>query len=200
MRLFNFVALFLMCSVFCVAQENSNAKTTGVYYNDIKMSYSRITGKKVGNVLGAYVTAGISAAKVRMTVEGKKADLVIKEDKPKFMFVFGREDVSTGFVFTNESNLNNFLLVKMKTSGKGRTIIVGKYGITQIKGNIDTKDIVDVKIERIGDGVYSVVPQDNLEDKTEYGFYYRNAKSKDDSEDIREFKGIYDFRVELEKK
>ena len=135
-------------------QANAQQGETGIYYNNKAVSFSRIVGKKIGNVAGAYFTFGLSSAKAKINIEGSRSENTVASTKPTFVFKFGDKNPITGDLFANEENITRFLLVKVKIKGKQRSVIVGKYGLTQIKTNVDSKDIIALKLESKGNGVY----------------------------------------------
>ncbi|OYP40924.1 hypothetical protein CIK90_00695 [Prevotella sp. P5-126] len=181
----------LMISLSLSLQISAQQGETGIYYNDKTISFSRIVGKKVGNVAGAYFTFGLSSAKAKINIEGRNSENTVASTKPTFVFKFGDKSPITGDLFANEENVTRFLLVKIKTNGKQRSIIAGKYGLTQIKTNVDSKDIIALKLESKGNGVYEVTPRETLEMGKEYAFYYRQ-KEEDKS---NPFYGVFDFVV-----
>ena len=173
-------------------QANAQQGETGIYYNNKAVSFSRIVGKKIGNVAGAYFTFGLSSAKAKINIEGSRSENTVASTKPTFVFKFGDKNPITGDLFANEENIPRFLLVKVKIKGKQRSVIVGKYGLTQIKTNVDSKDIIALKLESKGNGVYEVTPRDPLEKGEEYAFYYR--QKEEDKNDP--FYGVFDFAVQ----
>ena len=182
----------LLISLSLSLQINAQQGETGIYYNDKAISFSRITGKKIGNVAGAYFTFGLSSAKAKMNIEGSSSENTVASTKPTFVFKFGDKNPITGDLYANEENIARFLLVKIKTKGKQRSIIVGKYGLTQIKTNVDSKDIIALKLESKGGGVYEVTPREALEKGEEYAFYYR--QKEEDKKDP--FYGVFDFVIQ----
>ena len=56
---------------------------------------------------------------------------------------------------------------------------------------MDSKDIIALKLESKGNGVYEVTPRETLEMGKEYAFYYRQ-KEEDKS---NPFYGVFDFVV-----
>lgn len=114
------LTIAIMTILYSHAQEVS-----GIYYNNQRLEYSRIIGKNVGNIAGAYFTLGLSSAKSNKVIEGKTAEMEIKDKKPEFTIIFG-DDNQTGYIFTNERNVDNIFLVRLH----------GKKGISA-QGNMD---------------------------------------------------------------
>lgn len=59
-----------------------------IFYNGEKLRTSKIEGNRVGNVVGAYFTIGISSAKSYKIIEGDTSETEISEKKPEFKFSF----------------------------------------------------------------------------------------------------------------
>ena len=182
----------LLISLSLSLQTNAQQNDTGIYYNDKAITFSRITGKKIGNVAGAYFTFGLSSAKAKINIEGSNSENTVASTKPTFVFKFGDKNPITGDLFANEENVTRSLLVKIKIKGKQRSIIAGKYGLTQIKTNVDSKDIIALKLESKGNGIYEVTPREALEDGEEYAFYYRQKEEDKNAP----FYGVFDFVVQ----
>lgn len=186
------ILLFLSSSLF--AQQIG-----GIYYQESKLDYSRIVSKRIGNILGAYVTAGLSSAKRHLVLEGDEAGIVINEKKPEFKIRFGI-DKQTGYVFENTDNMKYLILVRINNKKGKRSIQAGTYGITNVKTGIDDKNIVALSIEIEDDNTYTVKPRKELE-KGEYGFYFNNEQKEKDVEDnktiksVNQFEGVFDFRI-----
>ena len=161
----------------------------GIYYNNEKLSYSRIIGKNVSNIAGAYFTLGLSSAKSNKTIEGEKAETEIKEKKPEFVIVFG-EDKQTGYIFSNARNADNILLIKLHEKKGKRNLRTGKYGLTGVKTGVDEEDVIPLSIEKIEDYKIKVYPKSNLK-KGEYCFYYIGKAPSE--EDV--FNGVFDFSI-----
>lgn len=160
----------------------------GIYYNNEKLGYSRIIGKNVGNIAGAYFTLGLSSAKSNKVVEGETSNTEINERKPIFTFVFG-EDNLTGEIFSKSRNINDFVLLKLHDKKGKRNLRTGKYGLTGVKTGIDEKDVSPVNIEELSECKLSVSPKSKL-DKGEYCFYYIGEQ-----EEGNEFNGVFDFTI-----
>lgn len=140
-----FLVMIALISIDSYAQN-----TPGIYHESSKLGYSRIIGKNVGNIAGAYFTLGLSSAKSNKVIEGESAETEIKDKKPEFVIVFG-EDEQTGYIFSNARNIDNLLLVQLHEKKNKRNLRTGKYGLTGIKTGIDEGDVVPLSIEKIED-------------------------------------------------
>lgn len=164
-------------------------ETSGIYYKETKVGYSRIIGGNVGNMALAIATFGLSSAKSNNVIEGETAELEITERKPVFTFVFG-EDKQTGYIFSDIANMNDILLVTLHKKKGHRNLRTGRYGLTEIKTGIDEKDVVPIAIEKTDDSKCIVHPKKDLE-KGEYCFYY-TAKPENEG---NTFNGVFDFSI-----
>lgn len=107
------VALFLISMLVMsgLAFAQGESKTPGIYYGDQKLGTSRITGQKLGNLVGAYLSMGLSGAKRDLTIEGKTAMTHLKDIRPEFTVVFSSDSTAFQEVFNDISNLDNLVLV-----------------------------------------------------------------------------------------
>lgn len=164
--------------------------STGIHYNNTKIGYSRIISKKVGNIAGAYLTFGLSSANSSKVIEGSSSGISIKETQPEFTITFG-EDKITGYIFSNERNIDNLLLVQLHKKKGKRELITGKYGLAGVQMGVDEKDVMPLGIERIGENKIKVHPKKPLK-KGEYCFHYIGVAPSEESV----FNGVFDFSIE----
>ncbi len=154
-----------------------------VFYNGQKLGTSRITGSKVGNVVGAYFTVGLSPANSSKIIEGASAETIIKESKPTFVIKF--DENSKDSVFQNRNKIAGIVLLKLHPKGKIRKLFTGKYGLVAgVQTKVAEKDVVPISVDDSADDII-IKPKVSLE-KGEYAFY---------SIDTVQTK-IYDFSVE----
>lgn len=175
------------------AADDASSKVGGIYFNNDKMSYSRIIGQKVGNIAGAYFSMGLSGAKRNLQIEGKSANLKISEGKPQFTVVFS-DNKKSEVVFSSPDMIDYLFLVKLKTGKHERKLQNGSYGLTGIESDIAQKYIIPITIEKIDEAAYSITPKEELQ-KGEYGFYFNIPKSNDEDSKGRPFNGIFDFSI-----
>lgn len=180
--------LFLIMLVVAFTKSYAQ-ETTGIYYNNDKLGYSRIIGKNVGNIAGAYFTLGLSSAKSNKVIEGETAELEIKERKPEFTIVFG-EDKQTGYIFSDAKHMDEILLIQLHEKKNNRNLRTGKYGLTGVKTGVDEKDVIPLAIEKIDDNKYIVHPKKKLE-KGEYCFHYMGKPQNEEDT----FNGVFDFSI-----
>lgn len=163
--------------------------SVGIYHNNQKMGYSRIIGKNVVNIAGAYFTLGLSSATSNKIIEGEAAEMEIEEVKPEFIIIFG-EDKQTGYIFSNERNIDNIFLIQLHEKKSKRNLRTGKYGITGVKTGVAEEDVIPLSIERLEDNKIKVHPKKNLK-KGEYCFYY----SGEAPSEVNVFNGVFDFSI-----
>ena len=164
-----------------------------VFYNGEKLYASRITGKKLGNLLGAYVTVGISSVKQNLIIEGSTSENVIKECRPVFSFKFGTTNDS---LFMDKANMDKIMIVKVYKKKNIRQLRIGKYGfVAGVQTTAGGDDSVPLRIEEDeeNDGVFLARPREDLEDG-EYCFFYT------DKEMAHKANKVYDFCIKCKKK
>lgn len=163
-----------------------------IYYNGEKLYSSRITGKKLGNLLGAYMTVGLSSAKQSLIVEGETSENVIKDKRPEFTFKFGNAKDS---LFMDRANMDKNMLVKIYPKKRLRQLRIGKYGLVAgVQTNAGGNDAIALRVEEDEEheGVFTVRPREDL-DEGEYCFFYT------DKEMVKNASKVYDFSIRREK-
>ncbi len=171
----------------------SLSASSQVFYNGEKLYSSRITGKKIGNLLGAYVTAGISSAKQSIMIEGETSENSIAERRPTFILKFGESKDS---IFMDRANMDKVVMVKLYPKKKVRQLRVGKYGLVAgVQTNIGTEDMIPLRIEEDEDNgnIFNVRPKEDLEDG-EYCFYYTDKQLENMANKV------FDFSIKCGKK
>lgn len=165
-----------------------------VFYNGQKLYTSQIKGKKLGNLLGAYVTAGISSAKQSLIIDGETSETVINEQRPVFKFKFGS---SRDSIFMDKANMDKIIMIKIYPKKKIRQLRVGKYGLVAgVQTEVGVSDdAISLRIEEDedNDNTFSVRPKEDLEDG-EYCFYYT------DKQLAKKVNRLYDFSIKCGKK
>ena len=174
------LSLLLLTLLFSISANSQ------IYYKDEKLGTSRIQGTRFGNLLGAYVTVGLSPANQSKVIEGKKADTKIFDSKPQFTIKF---ESKKDQVYMNSKNMEYIVLVSWQQKGSARRLRVGKYGLVAgIQTNISEKELIPISIEEDEneENTFIVKPKEELK-KGEYAFYY----IKDDIEP----NNVYDFQI-----
>ena len=156
-----------------------------IYYNGEKLNYSKIQGNRVGNVVGAYFTIGISSAKSYKLIEGDTSGTDITDKRPEFKFTFASKKDS---LFADKNNFDGFVLVQLIVKKKMRRLITGKYGISGVQVKI-SEDIIQpfsVDEDETDENTFIVRPKKELE-PGEYAFFYMKDKP--------EVNKVYDFTI-----
>lgn len=166
-----YLLLFLSENLF------SQSDSVGVYYYSdsvlIRINPINSSGYRT-NTLGTALTMGIAGAKMKVKFRGAQSGNKISE--PIFVFYFN-PSLNAGmmmdyFNFTNPSNINNFILVRLNKTRNGRELVWGKinaYSGANI--GIKDEDIIQFKCELTGDNAYTVTPIKPL-DIGEYAFVF----------------------------
>lgn len=187
-RIMKKILFLLACSIVALSSF-AQEEVPGIYYINEKLSYSRIIGKNVSNIAGAYFTLGLSSAKSNKIIEGENAETEIKEKKPEFTIIFG-EDKQTGYIFSNARNIDNILLIQLHEKKGKRNLRTGEYGLAGVKTGIDEKDVIPLSIEKVENNKIKVHPKSNLK-KGEYCFYYFGEAPSEEGT----FNGVFDFSI-----
>lgn len=182
----NTKSIMMFVAILAILLTSSQTVNAQVYFNGEKLKTSRIQGERIGNLLGAYVTVGLSPANTSKVIEGKQAELSINEKRPQFVIKF---ESKNDRVYMKSENMEYIVLVSLQKKGSSRRLRTVKYGlIAGIQTNISEKEIVPISIEESESeaNTYIVKPKEDLA-KGEYAFYY----IRDDIE----AKNVYDFSV-----
>lgn len=189
-----FSLIILFCPLLLMGQESESITSPdvgGIYYNQTRVGYSRITGQRIGNLAGAYFSFGLSGAKRTLQIEGKTAMLRITDNLPQFTIVFSNNEKSEVY-FKSSKMLNNLVLVKLKSGKNERKLQNGSYGLTGVESSVSKKYVIPLSIEKVDESTYSIIPKEKLS-KGEYGFYFNTPKSKD--EEDSSFNVVFDFSI-----
>lgn len=196
LKRFSLILVMMVSLMTVFAQEDSSAKP-GIFYNGEKVGSSRITGQRLGNLAGAYLTLGLSGAKRDLQIEGKTAELTIKEKRPVFTVIFAENAIPA--VFQNADNADYLILVKLKQGKNDRKLQTGSYGLTGVESNVASKYVMPMKVERLSENVFTFTPKEDLK-KGEYGFYFNLPKLSEEEEpnapeSAKPYNGVIDFNI-----
>lgn len=180
----------LLLLIVCMFPLSLMAQGTGISYQNEKIGNSRVSGKRVGNIVGAYLTIGLSAANSNIVIEGENSDCVIDNSKPEFTFTFG-EDKQTEYIFADSSNLDAIVLIKLHEKKGSRYLRTGKYGlIAGVQTGTDQKDVQPISVEKVDDKHFKVTPKSRLA-KGQYAFYYIGTVP----DGKNRYNGVFDFSI-----
>lgn len=131
------------------------------------------SGGKTAGVFAAAMTSGISKVKMKAVVRGGRANLRMAEDQPEFWFYFEEKShsLSNVWFWAGASSPNEFLLARLSAKKSERELVVAEAGIFGGSSGTQSKDTVEMKIERLAPGTYRVTPAAPMQ-PGEYCFFY----------------------------
>jgi len=131
------------------------------------------SGGKTAGVFAAAVTTGIAKVKMKAVVRGGRANLRMVEDQPEFWFYFEEKSagLSNVWFWAGASSPNEFVLARLSAKKNERELVVAEAGIFGGSSGTQSKDTVEMKIERLAPGTYRVTPEAPMK-PGEYCFFY----------------------------
>lgn len=150
-------------------------------------------GGTYGEFVGNRMTGGLSGSTNKVGLANPSANLVTKENRPVFYFIFSgndRKDMNNVKEdwFNGVASPNDFVLVRAEVSKKGRQITIGRHtSFTNETGF--TKGTYPFKFKKINTQMYRVYLEKDLP-AGEYAFYYNKG-----SLEVASLK-LYDFSVQ----
>lgn len=138
---------------------------------------------KTGGIFASKMTYGLVKEKWKAVVRGKTANQRIQSVHPFFYFYFELKGAGLsntgGFSgwMAGASSPNEFLLARMDQKSDGRELIVGQSGSLGASSGARSKDVMNLKIEKLSPGIYRVSPSDPLTFGAEYCFFYAGGPS-----------------------
>ena len=151
------------------------------------------SGGKTAGVWAAAVTSGISKVKMKAVVRGSRANLRMAEGQPEFWFYFEEKShgLSNVWFWAGASSPNEFVLARLSAKKNERELVVGEAGIFGGSSGTQSKDTVEMKIERLGPGIYKVTPEAPMQ-PGEYCFFYAGG----DAANGRSGGKLFDFGID----
>jgi hypothetical protein len=159
----------------------SRLKEPGIYLNDngeLKLIEPSVFSGTKSNFLIGVVTYGIKKTKIRATVRGKNANMIVSTTNPEFYFVFNPELQNSGSTMSGlfwgmpATSPAEFMLVQMKAKEKIREVVIGETGLFSGESTgASDEDIRDYTFEKLKPGIYKVNLKRNLV-IGEYCFYF----------------------------
>jgi len=137
------------------------------------------SGGKSAGVFAAAMTSGIAKVKMKAVVLGGRASLRMVEDKPEFWFYFEEKShsLSNVWFWAGASSPNEFVLAKLSAKKNERQLVVGEANLFGGSSGTQSKDTVELKIERLAPGVYRVTPEGPIP-PGEYCFFYAGGPGR----------------------
>jgi hypothetical protein len=110
---------------------------------------------------------------MKAVVRSDRAKLRIAEEKPEFWFYFEEKSHGLSYVgfWAGASSPNEFVLARLSPRKDERELVVGEAGIFGGSVGPQSKDTVELKIERLAPGTYRVTPEGPMQ-PGEYCFFY----------------------------
>lgn len=132
---------------------------------------------KTGGMFASAMTFGLAKTKWKAIVRGARANLRTTRQQPTFYFYFEEQDPGLsntggfGGWLAGASSPNEFVLVQMYEKPDRRELVVGEYNVFGSSTGTRSEDTVPLKIEKLGAGVYRVMPTESL-GRGEFCFFY----------------------------
>ena len=163
----------------------------GIYYEQRIPSIDYIqlepttTNNTKGGTYGEHIvsgmTYGVTGSTNKVGLANKSANMIIKDARPVFYFVFSggdRKEMNTvrEDIFSGVASPNDFVLVKAKVSGKGRQITIGKHTAFTNESGF-SEGTYQFRFKKINTQMYKVYFENDLP-AGEYAFYYNKGSTQ----------------------
>jgi hypothetical protein len=151
------------------------------------------SGGRTAGVFAAAMTSGIAKIKMKAVVRGGRASLRMAEDQPEFWFYFEEKShgLSSVWFWAGASSPNEFVLARLSAGKTERELAVAEAGIFGGSSGTQSKDTVEMKIERLAPGVYRVTPEGPMP-PGEYCFFYGGGAAADGRSGAK----LFDFGID----
>ena len=127
------------------------------------ISSSVVTKGKPGGVVKNAATLGLKGVDIKSMIDGSKSEIRTKATSPAFLF--------RGDLFKP----NDYALVSVEAKEDRRELKTGKVGLFgRVKSEVDKNDMVAVKLSKMEDGLWRVVPEKAMT-TGEYAFVVATA-------------------------
>ncbi len=181
----------------------SRFQEPGIYYEEYtpKTNYLQLepttTNQRregtVGEGITNQVTSGISGTTERIGLANPSANMVVKDNRPVFYFLFSgttrknQNEVGES-LFEGVASPNDFVLIRAKVSGRGREIITGRSSAYSNESGFGP-GAVPFRFKKISNQIYKVYFDEDVP-AGEYAFLYNKG-----SEFWRNVK-LFDFSLQ----
>jgi hypothetical protein len=150
----------------------------GIYLYEEKDGTKRMTQlepsvskqTKTGGVFTSAMTGGLTKIKFKAALAGSSAALHIGSARPTFYFYFEVKNSGLSSNSYYATSPNEFVLVALDVKTSTREVIVSQANAFGAQSGTMDKASRAFKIEKLGPGVYRVIPEQDLAEG-EYGFY-----------------------------
>ncbi len=185
------------------APAQSRLQENGIYYEVFtpKLMYSQLEPSTTnqtksgsfGQVLAQSQTAGISKVSQKVGLSNTTANMIIKDNRPVFYFVFSgadRKDMNNVAenIFNGAASPNDFVLIKAAVSKRGREITIGKSSAYARETGFST-DAIQFRYKKISNEFYKVYFDGDVP-AGEYAFFYNKGS------EFRSSLKVYDFSLQ----
>lgn len=185
------------------APAQSRVPENGIYYEVFtpKVSYAQLEPSTTsqtksgsfGQILAQSQTAGISKVSQKVGLSNTTANMVIKDNRPVFYFVFSgtdRKDMNNvaESVFNGAASPNDFVMIKAAVSKRGREITIAKSSAYTRETGFST-DAIQFRFKKISNQLYKVYFDDDVP-AGEYAFFYNKGS------EFRSSLKVYDFSLQ----
>jgi hypothetical protein len=126
--------------------------------------------QKTGGVFTSAMTAGLTKVKFKAALSGRSASLQLASRRPVFYFYFEVKNAGLSSNSYYATSPSEFALVNLDVKENTREVTVSQANAFGAQSGTMDKASRSFKIEKIGAGVYRVIPDQDLADG-EYGFY-----------------------------
>jgi len=176
-------------------------REAGIYVDQgkgmVQLEPTVYSSGKTGNKFLYGATRSLVKGSIKAVVRAPKANQRLHVTTPTFYFYF--ENKGAGLSNTagvsgalnGASSPNEFVLVRMDISKDEREFIIAESGAFGDRTGVRSKDTIDFSIEKLGPGIYKVIPKSPL-DSGEYCFFYALTATKSDGTGK-----LFDFGVDI---
>jgi len=126
--------------------------------------------QKTGGVFTSAMTAGLTKVKFKAALSGRSASLQLTSRRPVFYFYFEVKNAGLSSNSYYATSPSEFALVNLDIKENTREVTVSQANAFGAQSGTMDKASRAFKIEKLGPGVYRVIPDQDLADG-EYGFY-----------------------------
>lgn len=124
---------------------------------------------RTSGMLGAVLTSGLSGMRIKAGVNGPKASISTRENRPVFYFYFDQAAQGLGAAGGAVTSPQEFSLIRFEAQKGKREAVIGSAGLGGTKFGLRDKDQNTFEVAQVKPGVYKIVPTMPLS-PGEYGF------------------------------
>lgn len=130
---------------------------------------SRVSGGQIGDVVGTKQKVGLT---------NRSANFVIEDNRPVFYMVFAGNtrknmDDATESIFGGVASPNDFVLLRVKASNRGREFVIGRESSYTSETGF-AEGAVPFRFKKISNSLYKIYFEENIS-AAEYAFFYNKS-------------------------